>query len=126
MNPLRTNADHKLCFMGQGPRLLKQKISIPFCRVTAKKPRDAPLELQPVLYRRKFNRDSGPEGRSAVFEAPTSNSPKLDNRGRFLIGRLSEGVSRAEKQRRYQYGFCRVHHHLDQFDMIGPVCALWP
>ena len=124
MNPLRTNAEHKLCFMGEGPRLLKQKVSIPFRRVTTEKPRNAPLEFQPVLYRRKFNRDSGTEARSAVFEAPASRCPKLDDCGRFLIDRLSEGVSRAEKQSRHQNGFCRAHGHLGRLDMIRRVCAL--
>ena len=85
MNPLRTNAEHKLRFMGQGPRLLKQKVSIPFCRAATEKPRNAPLKFQPVLYRRKFNRDGGTEARSTAFEAPASSSPKLDNCGRFLI-----------------------------------------
>jgi len=29
MNPLRTNAEHKLHFPGQGPGLLEQKVGIP-------------------------------------------------------------------------------------------------
>ncbi len=126
MNPTRTNAEHKLGFMRQSPRLLKQKVSIPFCRVTTRKPRHASLEFQPVLFRRNFNRDSGPGARSAAFEAPATSSPKLNDCGRFFINGLREGASKAEKQGRYQHGFCRVHCHLDRFHMIGPVCTFYP
>src|ERR1019366_7692819 len=102
MNPLGTNAEHKLRFMRQGPRLLKQKVSIPFIRVTTEKPGNAPLQFLPVLYRRNFNRNSGPEARSASFEAPASSSPEFNDCDRFLIDRLREGVSNGEKQSRYQ------------------------
>jgi len=45
VNPLRANPEHKLHFLGKGPRLLEQKISIPFSRVTAEERRDTGLKL---------------------------------------------------------------------------------
>ena len=108
MGPLRTHAQHELGFFRERPRLLKQKVGVPFCRVRGEKRRNSRLKFQPVLYRRNFNRDGGAEAPSAVCEIPARSSSKLDDSGRLLIDRLRESVSRAE-QRYDQYRFCRVH-----------------
>ena len=111
MNPLRANAQHKLRLFREGPRLLEQKVGVPFRRVTGEKPCNSCLKFQPVLYWRNFNRGGRAEARAAVFDIdiPASSSPQLDNCGWLLFDRLREGVSSAEEQRCYQHGPCRVH-----------------
>src|SRR5579863_1826465 len=75
MNPLGTNTHHELCFFRECPRLLEQKVGVPFCRVTSEKRRNSRLKLQPILYWRNLNRHSGAEARSAVFDIPASSPP---------------------------------------------------
>ena len=97
MNPLRANSNHKFRFAGKSPGLLKEKVGVPFPRVTAQKPGNAALEFQPVLYWCDFNRNVGAETRAAAFEAVANSRAKLENgdltfliRGFILIniGRL--------------------------------------
>src|ERR1700733_11000487 len=52
--PFRPNTDHELDLIGQGERLLEQKIGAPLCLTTAKQRRDAPLYFQPILDGGKF------------------------------------------------------------------------
>ena len=99
MNPLRAKADHELGFLGKSPRLLEEKVGIPFCGAAGEKRRNARLKFQPVFYRRNFDGDVRPEARSAVTEIPGSGSPKLKDGGRLLLDGLREGVYRAETQR---------------------------
>jgi len=70
---------------------------------------NARLKFQPILYRCNFNREGGAEATFAVFEIATRRSSKLDDRGRLLIDRLREAVSRAEKRYSQYDRFCRVH-----------------
>src|ERR1039457_2280433 len=102
MNTLRTNPEHKLHFFGEGPRLLEQKVRVPFCRAMGESRRNAYLKFQPILYRRNFNREGRAEAPSAVFEIAARRSSKLDDSGRLLtdrlIDRLREGVSKGEKR----------------------------
>ena len=93
MNPLRTNAEHELRFFRESPRLLEQKVGIPFRRVTGEKRRNSRLKFQPVLYRRNFNRDGGAEARSAVFDIPVS-APQAP--------RLRQAPCRPTARRRFQ------------------------
>jgi hypothetical protein len=121
MNPLGTNAQHELRFLRERPRLLEEKVDIPFCRVACEKWRNSQLEFQPVLYRRHLNRDSGAEARSAVCDTPVSSSPKLHDCGRLLVVRLCQGVSSAQKQERYQDGFNRVQW---MAPYVATICAV--
>ena len=79
MNPLWTSAGHELHLRGEVPRLLEQKIGIPFPGVTAEKRRNTRFKLQPVLYRRNFNREIATETRSATLEAMAGGRPELDD-----------------------------------------------
>ena len=108
MNPLRTNAQHELHFLRERPRLLEQKVDVPFCRVMGEKRRNSRLKFQPVLYRCNFNRDGRAEARSAAFNIPVSSSPKLHDCGRLFVTRLREGVAKGQTQTRYQHRFCRI------------------
>ena len=121
MNPLRTNTQHEFRFFRERPRLLEQKVGVPFCRVKGEKRRNSRLKFQPVLYGRNFNCDGGAEARSAGFDIPVSSSPKFHDRGRLLVDRLADGVSSAQKQRCYQDGFCHVHWMSPH---VGTICIV--
>ena len=111
MNPRRTNAHHELRFFRERPRLLEQKVDIPFSRMSGEKRCDSRLNFQPVLYRLNFNRDGRAKARSAVCNTPVSSSPKLRNGSRLLVVRLREGVSKGETQTRYQHRSGHVQNH---------------
>src|ERR1035438_1292712 len=98
MNPLRTNPEHKLHFFRERPRLLEQKVGVPFRRVTAESRRNAHLEFQPVFYGCNLTRGSRAEVRPAIFEIPARSSSQLDDSGWLLNDGLREGISSAEKR----------------------------
>jgi hypothetical protein len=95
--------------MNSALRLFEKKIGIPFPRVGAEKRCYASLEFQPILYWRDFNRDRGTEARSAALEGLANSRAQLKDgalifliRGFILIniGRLCQGGSGAEKEKR--------------------------
>jgi len=97
MNPHRTHAEHKLHFVGERPRLLEQKIGIPFGRVVGETCRDTSFKFQPVFNGRDFNRHRGTDARLAVLEIPAWSDPKLDDCDRLFLDRLRENSARAEE-----------------------------
>src|SRR5579863_335273 len=121
VNPLRPNPSHELHLFRERPRFFKQKVDIPFCRVTPEERRDSSLELQPIFYRRNFNRDRGAEARSAFCDAPVGCAPQLNNGGGLLLNLLREGLSGAEKRECQQDRFGSAHDVLSRVYAIGNV-----
>ncbi len=104
MNPGRPGAQHKLRLFGERPRLLEQKVGVPFRRVRAKTPRYAPFEFQPLLDRRNLNGDRGAEAPSPVFDIPRSRSANFEDRGSLLLRRLREGGVRSREEKKPSRG----------------------
>jgi hypothetical protein len=119
MKPLRTDADHKLRFLGKSPGFLEKQVNAPLRRMPFEERRDACLKFQAVLNRRNLNRDSGAETRSVARETLRGSASNFDN-GRWLfidrllvdglIERLSESISEAETQTRYRQRSCRAQN----------------
>jgi len=86
MNPLRTNPQHELHFVGDRPGLLKQKIDALFRRVTPEKWRNTSFEFKPVLDRRY--RDRRTEGRLTLRETPVSGRSQLKDGIPLILDRL--------------------------------------
>jgi hypothetical protein len=114
MNPLRTNPQHELHFVGNRPGLLKQKIDAPFRRVTPEKWRDTSFEFKPVLDRRYLDRHCGTEGRLTLRETPVSSRPQLKDSLTLLLNRLRKRTSFANERK------CD-----DQHRGVGSHCALF-
>jgi len=112
MNPLRANPEHKLDFFGEVPRLLEQKVRVPFRRAMAESCGNTHLKFQPILYRRNFHRGRGAEAPSTAFEIPARSSSKLDDSGRLLVDRLID---------RLREGASRGEGRYDQYDEFGRV-----
>jgi hypothetical protein len=82
---------------------------------TAKQWRYAGLKLKPVLYRRNLNRNRRTKARLTLCETLGTGTSKLKNTCRFLFGRLTEGISSAEKQRCYQHESGHAHSKVPPF-----------
>src|SRR5580700_4933700 len=74
MNPLRPNARHELRFFRECPRLLEQKVDLPFGRVTGEKRSNSRLKFQLVLYRRNFDGKGWAKARCAAIDIPVRGS----------------------------------------------------
>src|SRR6516164_1237006 len=97
MSPQRSGTGHELHFLGKFPRLLEQKVNVPFCRMTIEESRNARLKFKPVFYRREFNSDITTNVRAAARKAVTNNATKLDSGDLFFsLWRLREGGSRPD------------------------------
>src|ERR1700721_2725080 len=85
MSPLRAPAKHEFGVTGKGPRLLEEKIRVPFRRAPRKKRRHSCLQLKPVFNRSTLCRKVGRDCCSTTVEGPVGGGPHFQN-GYCLVG----------------------------------------
>src|ERR1700722_12159264 len=135
MSPLRPNAEHELSLPGQGPRLLEEKIRVPFCRMPGVKRRDACLQFKPVFDRGTLCCEVGRERCSANTKIPIGGGPDFQNgdcvvirrslsrlNGMLSLSRLAEDRQAAPQKNARS----AVQEHIDthtKFPDLVPVCS---